>query len=85
MSSATAIRRSSDSTDIGGILLPRYHFQACKFQNTLLAARRVSRSDFRNLGLLSLVLLHVNAVLLRSGLGLLIGRAGFRTNGKFVV
>jgi hypothetical protein len=35
-------------------------------------ARRISRSDFRNLGLLSLDLLQVNAILLRSLLGPLI-------------
>ena len=37
-----------------------------------LAARRIERSDLRNLGLLSLDLLHVDAILLRSCLRLLI-------------
>jgi hypothetical protein len=54
-----------------------------------LAAWRVARSDFRNLGLLPLDLLHINAILLRSGLRLLIvlfiRAASLRTLMKFIM
>jgi hypothetical protein len=43
-----------------------------RVSSNLLAARRVARSDLRNLGLLSVDLLHINAILLRSCLRLLI-------------
>jgi hypothetical protein len=43
----------------------------CVFRNSS-AARRIARSDLLNLGLLLLNLLHINAILLRSGLRLLI-------------
>lgn len=54
--------------------------RASKPLSVVLATRRIARSDLRNLGLLSVVLLHINAILLR-----FIGWAGGRATVKFMM